>query len=153
MGGLIVLKIFGKNGIKPNFQHHLSWKIPFEKRSTHYTVQLFICFDLNSTSVKEFIAKTFDTKLIMNYLPTVENLALRHSDKYTDFTCCSCNETMETYAHLWLCSKYSDSVSWIVDNVTIFTLDHFGIYNHSFKQQLVPSHQLWQHFLISSGFS
>jgi len=57
-----------------------------------------------STSQIASADKAFQVKCFTEELPTIVKLQRRRPDLYTsEWQCCSCGNTKETYSHVWLC--------------------------------------------------
>src|SRR2546429_1993312 len=60
---------------------------------------------------KENKKKAFKFKLMINELPIVEKLKIRHPHLYKkDLTCIRCNSKKETVSHIWKCSKVNNLI-------------------------------------------
>ena len=56
----------------------------------------------NETNFTQSKIKSFLIKNLMEELPTIEKLKIRHPDLYRNWNCCVCNKKKETYDHVWM---------------------------------------------------
>jgi len=87
-------------------------------------------------SFKASSLNTFDTKLILNQLPTIDIMKQRHGDKYHHMKCPSCKTHDESFNHLWTCPAYVDNRTWLLQDTAMTVLDEFRY------DLLIPQHQL-----------
>lgn len=62
----------------------------------------------NAANYVQSKTKSFLIKNLMEELPTMEKLKIRHPDLYKTWNCCPCNEEKETYNHIWLCKNQKE---------------------------------------------
>jgi ribonuclease HI len=76
----------------------------------------------NITNYEQSKIKSFLIKNLMEELPTIEKLKIRHPDLYKTWNCCLCNEKKETYNHVWLCKNQKELMQKIIKE----TQEHFN---------------------------
>src|SRR5205085_728101 len=117
------------------------------------------------TSPQHSILKAFKIKLLMDELPTQQNLHIQHPKKTTTAICQRCNTTIETNTHWIICSKNNTNFTTIINttitkylnkyikntyrdllpNINLTTLQHFNTtttdnltYTNTTLQGLIP---------------
>ena len=102
-----------------NIDKKISYKILNANRDNTSTGRQYLTF-------KENRRKAFKFKLMINELPTLEKLKMRHPDLYKkDLNCIRCNKKKEILSHIWECSEVNNLIvmfelelkEWLNDEV------------------------------------
>ena len=112
-----------------NIDKKMSYKILNANRDNTTTGRQYLTF-------KENKKKAFKFKLMINELPILEKLKIRHPDLYNqDLNCIKCNTKKETLSHIWECSEVNNLIvifelelkEWLNDTVKKLN----NIYSHN----------------------
>jgi RNase H len=65
------------------------------------------------TSFSASYRKAHKIKFLLEELPTVEHVKLRRPDLYRDWNCPVCNDSPETFTHIWTCHQHRATLASI----------------------------------------
>ena len=109
-----------------NIDKKISYKILNANRDDTSIGRQYLTF-------KENRRKTFKFKLMINELPTLEKLKMRHSDLYKkDLDCIRCNKKKEILSHIWECSEVNNLI-------VMFELELKEWLNDEVIQRIIPN--------------